>query len=142
MVDQPTSARMMNVLSRGSYFVQGREPLIFEHTLEQCPEMRISEIRDDASQFSKHLVWIAIGAGKVIGEIDFVLLQAAQTVNSKLMPILMNLQNAFNLDEVVPIEGVHHLSDVVPHLRLDLPRSVGEMKRQKWLTSSLLADFF
>ncbi len=41
-------------------------------------------------------------------------------VDGKLRPVLKNLQQPLDLDEIVALEGVHHFGDVVPHLGVHL----------------------
>ena len=76
------------------------------------------------------LVDILGGLGKIIGEVDFGLAQAAQLVNRDLEAILVFVEQAFDLEEVILLEGVDGVLDVVPHLGFDLAAAVAESQRE------------
>ncbi len=63
-------------------------------------------------------------------------------MNRELRPVVVELHQPFDLDEVVALEGLDHLGHVVPHLAVDLAGAVRENQRQVRLTRALLPHFF
>jgi hypothetical protein len=61
-------------------------------------------------------------------------------VNGELRPVVEYLRKAFDLDEVVAVERVHHFGHVVPHLGVKFAGAVAEGQREIKLAGLLLVD--
>jgi hypothetical protein len=68
----------------------------------------------------------SVSVRQIVGEIDFRFFHAAQLVNRKLKSILVFVDEPFNLEKVVLLEGENEFVDVVPHLGFDLAGAIGE----------------
>ena len=86
--------------------------------------------RDDGPQFEPHLAGIAFGRRKVIGELDFAFVHAPHLVNGELRPVVKDLNDAFDLDEIVAFEFVQDVGHVVPHLGVEFAGTVGQEERE------------
>ncbi len=80
------------------------------------------------------------GLGQIIGEIYFRISQATQLVNRDLKAVLVFVDQPFDFQEVVLLEGVESLLDVVPHLGFDLAAAVAQSQREVRLTGFLWFD--
>ncbi len=104
--------------------------------------MCVLETGDNGLQLGKHFFRITFRAREIVGEVYLVFLKPPQAMNGELGAVLVNLNQALDLDEVVTVKRIHHLFDVVPHLGFDLARSIGQVKREIRITGFLLPDFF
>ena len=82
------------------------------------------------------------GSRKKIGEIHVRIQHARHLVDRHLQPVLEDLQQAFHLDEIVALEGVHHFDDVVPHLGVHLAGAVAEQQGKIRFARFLLPNVF
>ena len=102
--------------------------------------MRVLEPGDNGPQLGKHFVSVAFRGGKIVPQVDFRIVLPHHLVNGELRPVLENLEQAFDLDEIVAVEGVHDLGDVVPHLRVKIAGAVAEQEGKIRLSRFLLTD--
>ena len=100
----------------------------------------ISEGGDEARQGLPELADVFGGLGEVVGEVDFGFSQAAQFVDGELEAVLVLVDQALDLDEVVLIEGVDGILDVVPHLGFDVAAAIAEGQSQVGFTGLLGLD--
>src|SRR5580704_11639705 len=103
-------------------------------------EMGIPKGSDEGRQGLPQLTDILGGLGQVIGEVDLRVAQAAQLVNGDLEAVLIFVEQAFDLEEVVLLEGVDRVLDVVPHLGFDLAGAITQDQRQIGLSGLLRLD--
>ena len=82
------------------------------------------------------------GLGKVIREVDFRFAQLAQLVDCELKAVLVLVDEALDLEEVILLERVEDLFDVVPHFGFELAAAVPESERQVGLPGFLGLDLF
>jgi hypothetical protein len=61
-------------------------------------------------------------------------------VDRKLETILVFIDQAFDLEKIVLLEGVEDLFHVVPHLGFEMAAAVAEGKCEVWLTALLRFD--
>ena len=88
-------------------------------------------------QGAPELADILGGLGQVVGEVDFGFVQAAQLVDGDLKTVLVFVEQAFDFDEVVLLEGVDGFLDVVPHLGFELAGAIREHQGQVRLAGFL-----
>ena len=103
-------------------------------------EMGIAKGSDESRQGLPQLADILGGLGQVIGEVDLGVAQAAQLVNRDLEAVLVFVEQAFDLEEVVLLEGVDRVLDVIPHLGFDLAGAITQDQRQIRLSGLLRLD--
>ena len=80
------------------------------------------------------------GLGKVVGEVDFGFAQLAQLVDGELKAVLVLVDEAFDLKEIVLLEGVEDFFDVIPHFGFELAAAVAESEREVGLAGFLGLD--
>ena len=102
--------------------------------------MRILESRDESGQSLPEFVDVFRGLGKVIGEVDFRFAQLAQLVDGELEAVLVLVDEAFDLEEVVLLEGLEDFLDVVPHFGFELAAAVAESECEVGLPGLLGLD--
>ena len=61
-------------------------------------------------------------------------------MDRQLRPVVEDLDQALDLDEVVALERVHHFGDVVPHLGVQLAGAVAQLQREIQLAGLLLPN--
>ena len=83
-----------------------------------------------------------VEAGKKSAKSTSAVQHARHLVDGDLQPVLEDLQQAFDLDEIVAFEGVHHLDDVVPHLGVHFAGAVAEQQRKIRLARFFLPNVF
>ena len=76
------------------------------------------------------LVSVFRGLWKVVGKLDFGFAQLAQLVNGQLETLLVFVDQAFDLEEVILLEGVEDFFDVVPHFGFELAAAIAERERE------------
>ena len=102
--------------------------------------MRILECRHEVGQRLPEFVDILRGLGKVVGEIDFGVAQLAQLVDRELEAVLVFVDQAFDLEEVVLLEGIEDFLDVVPHFGFELAAAIAESECEVRLAGFLGLD--
>src|SRR5580698_1266919 len=110
---------------------------VSHESLDQSFEMGIAKGSNESRQGLPQLADILGRFGQVIGEIDLGVAQATQFVNRDLEAVLVFVEQAFDLEEVVLLEGVDRVLDVIPHLGFDLTGSITQDERQIGLSSLL-----
>src|SRR6266850_1428513 len=126
----------------------GRDPIalcnfrVGQEQFDQRLQVSILEGSDEVQQSLPEFVDVLGSLGQVIRKIYFRILHAAKFVDGELESILVLVDQAFDLEEVVLLEDVDELLDVVPHLRFDLAGTVTEGKRQIRLTCFLGLHLF
>ena len=73
---------------------------------------------------------------------DFALFDPPQLVDRQLRPVVEDLDQTLDLDEIAAVEGIHDLGDVVPHLGVDLAGTVAQQQRKIRFARFLLAHVF
>ena len=132
----------MNALRRRRELVSRRDLRVVEESVQQPPDVVVSERRHHRAQLVPHRFRILQRSRKEIAEIDFAVRHPAQLVNGELRPVVVELHQPFDLDEVVALERLDNLGHVVPHLAVDFARAVRQNQRQVWLARALLPHFF
>ena len=140
VIEQAADVGVMQGLGGGGIAVGGGDFRIGHESLHQRLEMRILKRRDEAGQSLPEFVDVFGGLGKVVGEIDFGFAQLAQLVDSELKAILVFVDEAFDLEEVILLEGVENFFDVVPHFGFELAAAVAESEREVGLAGFLGLD--
>src|SRR5580658_5304422 len=92
--------------------------------------MRIAKGSDGSCQGLPKLADILGGLRQVIGEIDLGVAEAAQFVNRDLETVLILVEQAFDLEEVLLLESVDRVLDVIPHLGFELAGAITQNQRQ------------
>ena len=140
VIEQAADVGVMQGLGSGSVAVGGGDFRIGHEGLNERLQMRILEGRDEGRQGLPEFVDVLGGLGKVVGEIDFGFAQLAQLVDGELKAVLIFVDQAFDLEEVVLLEGVEDFLDVVPHFGFELAAAVAERESQVRLASFLGLD--
>ena len=92
--------------------------------------MKIADGGDRGAQLHPHFLGVAQGGGEVVDEIDLAVVHPPHVVDGDLRPVLKDLDQPLDLDEIVAVEGIHHgVGDVVPHLGVHLAGAVAEEQR-------------
>ncbi len=86
------------------------------------------------------LVDVLGGLGKIVGEVDLGFTQLAQLVDGELKAVLVLVDETFDLEEVILLEGVENFFDVVPHFGFELAAAVAEREREVRLAGLLGLD--
>jgi hypothetical protein len=63
-------------------------------------------------------------------------------VNRDLKTVLIFIQQAFDLEEVILFEGINRVLDVIPHFGLELAGAITEDQRQIGFSSFLRLNLF
>ena len=142
VLEQPAAESVMNALGGGGDRVAGGDFRVVEKRIQQVADALVVERGDDGAQFAPHLAGIAEGGREEVPEIHFVVSDAAEFVDGELRAVVVELQKALHLDEIVAVERVHHLGHVVPHFGVDFAGAVGQQKREIRLAGALLPDLF
>ncbi len=69
------------------------------------------------------------GFREVIREIDFRVVKLAEFVDRDLKPVLVLVQQTFDLEKVVLVESIDRILDVVPHLGFNLTGAIAQSER-------------
>src|SRR5579863_7641319 len=88
--------------------------------------MRILERSYESSQSLPKFADVFGGLGKKVRIIDLRITQPAQLVNGDLEAVLVLVEKAFDLEEIILLEGVEGVLNVVPHFGFDLPSAVAQ----------------
>ena len=117
---------------------------ISHERLHQRLEVRILKGGDESGQRLPELVDVLCGLWKVVRKFDFRFAQLAQLVDRELKPVLVFVDQAFDFEKIVLLEGVEDFFDVVPHLGFELTAAVaereGEVRLAGFLRLDLLGD--
>ena len=142
VVKQPANVGMMQRLGRRSIAVCLRNWLVVHERLHQRFQMWILECVNEASQRLPQLVDVLRRLRQIVGELDFRLTELANFMDGQLEVVFVAVDQPFNLDVIVLLEGIKRLGDVVPHLGLDLAGAVGERQCQVWIATFLGLHLF
>ena len=104
--------------------------------------MRVLETGNKVRQRLPEFVHVFRGLGKVVGKIDFGVAEFSQLVNRELEALLVFINQALDLEEVILLEGLQHVLHVVPHLGFELPAAIAKCQRQIRFASLLGLDLF
>src|SRR5208337_2565412 len=126
MVKQAANVGVMQGFRRGSTAIRGGDLRISHKGLEQRLEVSVLKRGDEIPQSLPEFVNVFGGLGKVVGEFNLRFTQLAQLVNGQLKAIFIPVDQSFNLEEVVLLEGAEYVLHVVPHLGVELPATVAE----------------
>ncbi len=144
VIEQAADVGVMQSLGGGSVAVGGGDFRVGHEGLHERPEMRILECGDEIGERLPEFVDVFGGLGKVVGEVDFGFAQLAQFVDGELKTVFVFVDEAFDLEEVVLLEGVENFFDVIPHFGFELAAAVaeseGEVRLSGFLGLDLLAD--
>ena len=99
-----------------------------------------SESRHEAGQSLPEFVDIFCGLRQVIGKFDFRFAQLAELVDGELKTVLVFVDEALDLEEIVLLEGFEDFLDVVPHFGFELSGAVAESQSQIRLSGFLGLD--
>lgn len=116
----------MNLFGGWGAAVSGGDVRVGQHRFKERPQVRMRKPGDYATQFCPHLLGVALRGRKIVGEFDLAIVHAPHLVNCELRAIVEDLDQAFDLDEIVAVEGVQGVADVVPHLGVKLSGAVGQ----------------
>ena len=130
----------MNLLGGGRAAVPHGDLFVVEHGVEQALRCGSAMPATKPRSSRPHLAGVALGGREVVGELHLALVHAPHLVHGELRAVLVDLDQALHLDEIVAVEGVHHLGHVVPHLGVHLAGAVAEAEREVKLAALLLAD--
>src|ERR1700683_1197746 len=124
----------------GSIAISGSDFRIGHESMNHQLEMAILERGDKVRKSLPELVDVFGGLGKVVGEVDFGFAQFAQLVDRELKAVLILVDEAFDLEEVILLESFENFVDVVPHFGFELAAAVAEGERQVTLAGLLGFD--
>ena len=115
---------------------------IVQKSIQQSSDVFVIERCHHRAEFVPHRVRVLHRGGEKIPEIDLIVSHPAQLVNGELWPVVVELHQPFNFDEVVAFKRLDDLRHVVPHLAVDLTASIGKNKREVRLARAFLPHFF
>ena len=121
---------MMKGLGRGSIAVALGNLRVRHEQFDQRLQVRILERGHKLRQRSPEFADVLGGLGQVVGEVDIAFFHAPQLVNRELKTILVLVDEPFDLEKVVLLEGEDEFVDVIPHLGFDLAAAIGQDQRQ------------
>lgn len=130
VLDQAAEVGVVHMLGRGRGAIQTRERLVIQKRVQQGAQVWIRHSGDDTAQLGEHLQWVTLGHGEVVGKIDVGIENPGHLVDGELRPVLEDLQQPFDLDEIVAIKRLDHLGDVIPHLGVHVAGPVAEQQRK------------
>ena len=130
----------MQSLGRWGVAITLRDIRIRHEQLHQSLQVRILKASHEFGQRSPELANVLCGLREIVGEVDLGFRHAAQLVNRKLKPVLILIDQAFDLEEVVLLEAENEFIDVVPHLGFNLPGAIRQNQRQIRLAIFLCLD--
>ena len=142
VVKQAADIGVMQGLGSRSIAVRCRDLRVGHEGLHQSLEMSVLKRRNEVRQRLPEVINIPGGLGKIVREVDFGFAQLAQLVDGELKTVSVLVDQAFDLEEVVLLEGIEHFFHVVPHLGFELPAAVAESKSEIRLTGFLGLDLF
>src|SRR5258708_6839333 len=96
----------MQRLGGRSVAVGGGDLRVRHEGLDKRLQMRIAEGGDKAGESLPEFVYILRGLGQVVGEVDFGFTELAQLVDRELETVLILVDEALDLQEVILLEGV------------------------------------
>ncbi len=140
MIEQASDVGMMQGLGGGSVAIGGGDFRIGHKGLDERFEMRILERGDEVCEGLPECVNVFSSLGEIVGEVDFGFAQLTQLVDGELEAVLVLVDEALDLEEVVLLEGVEDFFDVVPHFGFELAAAVAESEREIGLAGFLGLD--
>ena len=140
VIEQTSDVGVMQGFGRGSIAIGGSDFRIGHESLDERLEMGILERGDKVRKNLPELVDVFGGLGKVVGEVDFGFAQFAQLVDRELKAVLVLVDEAFDLEEVILLESFENFLDVVPHFGFELAAAVAEGEREVRLAGLLGFD--
>jgi len=84
--------------------------------------VRVLKGCDEVRKSLPQIVNIFCSLGKIIGEFNFGVAQLAHLVNGELETILVFINQALDLEEIVLLESIENFLHVIPHLGFELNR--------------------
>jgi hypothetical protein len=95
--------------------------------------MGVLESSDETGEGSPEFIDVLGGFRKVVVKFDFGFAKLTELVDGELEALLVLVDEAFDFDEVILLEGFQNFFDVVPHLGLELSAAVAESESDIWL---------
>src|ERR1700687_836659 len=102
--------------------------------------MRILEGGDEGRQGLPEFVNVLRGLREIVGEVDLRFTQLAQFVDGELEAVLVFVDEAFDLEEIILLEGFEDFFDVVPHFGFELAAAIAERESEVRLPGFLGLD--
>ena len=144
MIEQAADVGVVERLGGGGVAIGLGDFGIGHEGLDQSLKVRVLESGDEIGESLPEFVDVLGGFGEVVGEVDFGVAEATQLVDGELEAVLVLVDEAFDFDEVVLVEGVKGVLNVVPHLGFELaaavPEGEGEIGLAGLLRLNLLRD--
>src|SRR4029077_6552975 len=130
MIEQAANIGVVQGLGGWSHAIRLGNFGIGHEGLNQRLEVNILKAGDIAGQRLPQLADVFRSLGQVIGEIDFRIPETTELMDSDLKSILVFVEQALDLDEVILLESVQGILHVVPHLGFDVAGAITERQRQ------------
>ena len=140
MIEKPADVGVMQSLGRWCVAVGLGNLGVAHECLNQRLKMRILKRLYKRCKRSPQLVDVFRSLWEVIRKINFRIAHLAQLVDGELKTVLVLVEQAFGLDEVVLLEYVDRVFDVIPHLGFELAAAIAEHERKIRLSCLLGLD--
>ena len=140
VIEQAAPISVVNGLGGGCDFIALGDSRIVQKRVKQGADVVVRKACDGGAQFEPHLFGIARGGGEKVAEFHLAVFHRADLVDGELGPVVVDLEQAFDLDEIVTIEGIHDFGDVVPHFGVELAGAIRQQEGEIGLAGALLPD--
>ena len=142
MVQQSANIGVVKRLGRGGVAIGLRDLRIIHEGFHQRLQMGVLKgLQNPPSVCQSSPIFLVV-FGKIVGKVDFRIAQPAQLVDRELEAVFVFVNQPFDLEKVVLLEGVDEFLDVVPHLGFDLAAAIAQSQRQIRLSGFLWFDLF
>src|SRR6516164_8066409 len=131
---------MMQSLCRGSILIRRRDRIVRHELVKELLEPAIVDRLYKLAESAPELVDVLWGLGEIVGVIDLPVGQLADLVDGELPAAIVLLDQAFNFDEVILIEGIEGVRNVVPHVRLEVSAAICQGDREIGIAALLVLD--
>ena len=140
VIEQSPNVSVMQSFGRGRVAIGFRNFRIRHECFYQRFEVGIAKSSDESRQRLPQFADVFGGLRQIIGEVNFRIAQAAKFVDGDLKAVLIFVEQPFDFEEVVLLEGIDCVLDVIPHFGVELAGAVTENERQIWLSGLLRLD--
>src|SRR3989442_15776805 len=103
--------------------------LVHENVHQELAEMRIPNLIHEVQKFLKHFFYIFSSPGEIVGKINFFISTLSQLVDCQLRFVSKDLDDSFDLNEIISINGGLGLLNVLPHLGVQIATVVTQDER-------------
>src|SRR6202142_172294 len=142
VIEQSADISMVQSLGGGSIAVGFGNVGVSHEGFDQRPEMGVLKRSDEGCQGLPEFADVFGGFWQVVREVNLRLSQTAKFVNGDLEPVLIFVEQALDLEEIVLLEGVDGVLDVIPHLGFNLAGTITEGQRKVGFSGLLRFDLF